>query len=138
MSSANATATTSEPKAPKAKKVKAPKASSNGNGDAPQYGMDRSHDLPWHDKKVSVFKALKALKATSVTGAQPAGKIAAKAGLTEREVRHYVYHAKAAGLTGVAAAEEGGRGYTYYLTAKGAAIDPVKAQKEEQAAKAVK
>lgn len=122
----------------KAATKKAPKkaAKKTTTSDAPaEYGQDRSHDLPWHDKKVAVFKALKSLKAVGATNPKSAATIAEKAGLTARDVRHYCYHAKAAGLTGVATSEEI-RGLGFYLTTKGAALDPTKEQKAEQASKA--
>jgi len=101
---------------------------------APEYGIEKSHDLPWNEKKVAVFKALKALGATGATSARSASDVAKKADVTERDVRHYVYHGKAAGLSDVAEVE-GIRGYAYYLTKKGAAIDAAKAFKDQQAAK---
>jgi biopolymer transport protein ExbD len=97
-----------------------------------QYGIDRSHDLPWHDKKVAIFKALKALGATKSGDAVSAVQVAAKAKVTARDVRHYCYHAKAAGLVDLATIEDV-RGHAFYLTAKGRNIDPVQAQKAEQA-----
>lgn len=121
------TKTAAVKKAPKAKK----------EAEAPMYGAERSHDLPWNDKKVAIFKALKTLKATSASAAKSAGEIAEKADVSNRDVRHYVYHAKAAGLTDIAAQEEEsvGRGYRFYLTAKGAALDPAKELKEQNAGK---
>lgn len=97
-------------------------------------GVTRTKDLPWSEKKVAVFKALKALKAVGQGSAVPAAKVVEKSGLTGRDVRHYVYHAMAAKLTGVATSEAVS-GYVYYLTAKGAEVDPVKALKEQEAAR---
>lgn len=131
-----------EPKAAKPKKAKAPAkkpakpANPSTNGEA-QYGVERSHDLPWNAKKVAVFKALKALKAVGQANAVSATDVAAKAGLSNRDVRHYVYHAKAAGLTGVADLPDV-VGHAYYLTTKGANVDPAKAFKDQEAAKASK
>jgi hypothetical protein len=90
--------------------------------------------LPWHDKKVAVFKALKKAGAVSASTAKAALEIAKLAGCTPRDVLHYVYHAKAARLADVAEVE-GIRGYAFHLTAKGAKLDPVAEQKAEQAAK---
>jgi predicted transcriptional regulator len=98
------------------------------------HGIEREHDLPWNDKKVAIFKALKALGATSAASAKSASEVAKKAGVTERDVRHYTYHAKAAGLTGVVSVE-GARGYAYHLTAKGAKLNPATKLKAQQAAK---
>jgi hypothetical protein len=98
-------------------------------------GTEREKDLPWGDKKVAIFKALKQLKAVGATASKPGVEVAAKAGVTPRDVRHYCYHAKAAGLVGVGPGS-GFAGYGFYLTAKGAAVDPVAAQKAEQKAKA--
>jgi len=129
---------TAKKTAAKAKKATAPKtakktakqpATPADNGQA-QYGVDRSHDLPWNNKKVAVFKALKSLRATSATDARSAKDVAEKASVTARDVRHYCYHAKAAGLTGVAELD-GMHGYGFYLTAKGRNVDPAKALKEQ-------
>lgn len=128
MSETNTTTTTTTEarKAPKGKgKTQEPKT---------QFGVERAHDLPWHDKKVKVFKVLRALGATDGANSAPASKIAKKAGLTARDVRHYCYHAKAAKLVGVAEDVEGIAGYGFFLTAKGQEIDPVAAQKAERAA----
>ena len=41
----------------------APKAAAKAPAKAPgEYGATRTHDVPWNDKKVAVFKALKALR----------------------------------------------------------------------------
>jgi len=116
------TTTVATPAAPKTTK-KARKTKPSASKTKAEYGRVRSHDLPWNDKKVSVFKALKALRAVGVTNARSAADIAKKANLTERDVRHYVYHAASANLAGIATHEDF-RGYVYYLTAKGAALNP--------------
>lgn len=103
-----------------AKKATKP-AASNG---AAQFGMDRDHDLPWNDKKVAIFKAMKKMGAVGATNSKSATEIAEKAQVTSRDVRHYCYHAKAAGLVGVHEMAEI-RGYGFALTAKGEKIDPV-------------
>lgn len=127
--------TTEQPKAKKpARKPAAKKAKPTATKG--ESGMDRSHDVPWSDKKVTVFKALKQCKAIGATNAVSAVKLAEKSGLVARDIRHYCYHAKAAGLVGVATIEDI-RGYGFYLTAKGAAINPTEAQKAEQKAKSV-
>lgn len=119
-----------EPKKTKAKvKAKKPAVAKKP---AAAYGIERSHDLPWNEKKVAIFKALKSLRATNAGSARPAKDIAEKAGLKDKDgnpdtmtVRHYCYHAKAAGLISVNETEAV-RGYTFALTKKGAEIDPVK------------
>lgn len=107
-------------KAPVAKKEKV--AAEKGEG---QFGIERDHDLPWGDKKVALFKALKALKATSEGTAKNVAEIVGKAGdaLDARSVRHYGYHAKAGGLIEVVKVE-GVAGYSFYLTAAGAKVNP--------------
>jgi hypothetical protein len=90
---------------------------------AGQFGIDRDHDVPWNATKVAVFKALKALGCTSASTGRSAEDVAKKAGLDGRQVRHYVYHAKAAGLADVADSDAG---RVYYLTAKGAKLSPAR------------
>lgn len=123
--------------APKAKATVAKKAT-KAKKSAPkaehqvQYGVERDHDLPWNEKKVAVFTAMKKLGAVSVTSSQSATTIAERANVTARDVRHYCYHAKAAGLVDVAKVEDI-RGYGFYLTAKGAKIDPKAELKSKRA-----
>lgn len=134
-------------KAPKAKSEAKPasKKSLEGAANPGQYGINRDHDLPWNDKKVAVFKALKSLKAVGKTNAVSAKSVAEKIGddfdatpaKAAAAVRHYCYHAKAAGLIDAEEGVEGIKGYAFYLTQKGAAVDPVKAHKEQEATKAV-
>jgi len=135
------TTATKEKPAKKEKVTKATKSDKPGAGKKSvkpehiaEYGAERSHDLPWHNKKVAIFKALKALKATSPTQAVSATEVSTKANVTQRDVRHYCYHAKVSGYIGLTSSEAI-RGYGFYLTTKGLAIDPVKAQKEEQKTK---
>lgn len=122
-----------------AKKAPAKKAAPKAETVA-EYGLERSKDMPWNDKKAAIFKALKALKATNSGSAVTAGAVAEKAStdalaITNRDVRHYCYHAKVSGLTDVVETE-GTRGYTFHLTAKGAAVDVNAELKARQAAKA--
>jgi hypothetical protein len=118
--------------------TKGKKAAKAADGAAKQFGMDRDKDLPWNEKKVNIFKALKSLGAAGSHQAVTAADIIAKyPALTDRDVRHYCYHAKAANLVGVAKVE-GDRGYRFYLTAAGAKVDPAKALKEQTAARAAK
>lgn len=94
-------------------------------------GIERDHDLPWNDKKVAIIKALKSLKAFGASSAVSAQDIAKQAKVTNRDVRHYCYHAKVSGLTGVAKTEDV-RGYSFHLTAKGAKCDPVAEAKSQK------
>lgn len=117
------------------KVVKGPAAKANA---APaEHGSERSHDLPWCDKKVTLFKTLKQLKALDAASAVSAKQVVEKSGeaLTGRDVRHYSYHAKAGKLVALAELESG-HGYGFYLTKAGAALDPVKEFKAQEAAKA--
>lgn len=104
------------------------------------FGMERTHDIPWNATKVAIFKALKALKAKDSSSGRSAIDVADKAGFPADDnkrttkVRHYCYHAKAAGLVQCGKVE-GVSGYAFWLTAKGLNVDPVKAFKEQEAAK---
>lgn len=104
-----------------------------------QYGVDRDHDLPWSAKKVALFKALKQLKAVNETKAATAQQIVdvSAGALTPTNVRHYSYHAKAGGLIELAKVE-GAKGYSFYLTAAGNAINPDKALAQQEKDKAAK
>jgi len=114
----------------KAPKVEKPKSEG-------QYGIERSHDLPWSEKKVALFKALKSLKATSQTKAVTASQVAEASGgvLATKDVRHYSYHAKAADLVEVVNVE-GVAGYCFHLTQKGSALNPDKALAQQEKEKA--
>jgi hypothetical protein len=116
----------------KAEKVKADKAAKPAKASKPAadgfkpHGVERAKDVAWTEKKVAVFKALKALKAVNADAAVTATQLITKdANLTGRDVRHYCYHAKAAGLTGIVKLE-GQAGYGFYLTKSGLAVDPAK------------
>jgi hypothetical protein len=120
------------------KEVKTP--TRKGVADTGESGIVRFKDLPWNGKKVALFKALKELKATS-----PARAVSAKVvmdhnpDLSGRDVRHYSYHAKAAGLIEVEKVEKV-PGYSFYLTEAGVAINPDKelAKQRSKGSKAVK
>ena len=129
------TATKEKPKAKKVKKVAKAKSEREV-----EHGIDRKSDLPWCEKKVKLFKALKALKAIgSATSAVGANKVIEKDGtLSGKDVRHYSYAARAAGLIDVYLGLEGIHGHGFTLTAKGAKLDPAKEYKEQEAAKAKK
>ena len=100
----------------------AAKPDASGGRPAGKFGVERDKDLPWCPKKIALFKALKAMRATSPDTAKPVKDVAARAELTARDVRHYAYHARAGGLADVADME-GSRGHCVYLTAKGTAVD---------------
>lgn len=122
--------TAAKPKAKPAAKKLAPKAKPEKK--EAEHGTERKSDLPWCDKKVAVFKALKALNAVNAASARPTDVIAKKANVKPRDVRHYCYHAKAAQLVSIADLEEH-PGWCFYLTAKGQKVDPVAALKEQNA-----
>lgn len=125
-------------KAPKAKaKAEKPGKVADGRTNV-VHGIERDNDLPWCDKKVALFKALKALKAVGLTNAKNGSEIAAKGEISGRDVRHYSYHARAAGLIDLADDVEGIHGYGYFLTAKGAALDPAAEYKKQEATKGAK
>lgn len=106
----------------------AAKPDASGGRPAGKFGVERDKDLPWCPKKIALFKALKAMRATSPDTAKPVKDVAARAELTARDVRHYAYHARAGGLADVADME-GSRGHCVYLTAKGTAVDLAAAAK---------
>ncbi len=105
------------------------------------YGRERNRDLPWNAKKVALFKALRKLGAFTILGGVGSKKLSKASGLSERHVRHYSYHASAAGLIALGEMEDVS-GYIYYLTKKGQKIDPdlelVKQQERRAKAKAAK
>ena len=116
--------TPAKPKqAKKSRKAKTTKAQPATN----EYGMERSHDLPWSAKKVAVFKSLRKLSEAT------AADVAKEAKLTARDVRHYAYHAKAAGLIAVKA--DAGGHYLFSLTTKGKSVNPDAELKAQEAKK---
>lgn len=128
-STANATAT-KEPKAKTTKATKAPKApketkpkAAKGTVENTEKNFIRTKDLPWVPKKVTLFKFLKKMGAVSPVNAVSSKAVAEKSGLSQRDVRHYAYHAKAAGLVEVTQSDDF-PGYGFYLTKKGIAINP--------------
>lgn len=72
-------------------------------------------------KRAAILKALAQLKATVQANAQPAEKIALKAGLTEADVKHYCYKNQTLATEGLIAIckLEGVTGLHYFLTTKG-------------------
>lgn len=99
-------------------------------------GVERSHDLPWSEKKVALFKVLRSPKLNGGEGTAKQISDLSNGKLTTRDVRHYAYHAKAGGLVKVGEAIEGeGVGYHFSLTAAGRKIDPEAAFKSQQEAK---
>ena len=119
-------------------KPKAKKAAKKAKGPA-ESGVERSKDLPWSEKKVALFKALKHPKLNGGIGTAEQLVKLSNGKLTGRDVRHYAYHAKAGGLVKVEEAGEGeGRGYVFSLTAKGRAVDGEALLKERNAARKAK
>lgn len=104
----------------------------------PEYGVEKSKDLAWCPKKLAIFKALKALKATGKDSSVNTGDLAKKADVTNRDARHYSYHAKAGGLIDVFHPAEGSTSYTFALSKKGQALDLATVEKEMKAKKAAK
>jgi len=107
---------------------KAVKAKTNGKDSKkskvnnPQIGITRLIDIAWNTKKLSVFKALKSLKAVGSGNARDTNTIAAKAKCTPKNVRHYCYHALVSKIIGLAQLE-GTKSYSFYLTKKGQKLD---------------
>lgn len=91
-------------------------------------GTERDHDLPWNEKKVKLFKTLKTLKATGPDRGKTTKEVSEASGLSQRDVRHYSYHAMAGGL--IALVENEGQ-YHFYLTAEGAKVNPDQALKAQ-------
>jgi len=118
-------------------KGKVVKKAAEKKKEAPEYGVEKKADVPWCEKKVILIKTLKALRAFNAQTAVPASKVIEKCEgqLTSRDVRHYSYHAMTGGLTSVDTVE-GIKGYAFSLTKKGQEIDPVKAFKDQEKAKA--
>lgn len=128
-------------KQPIKKKTGRPKrerAESSNQEQKTQYGIERTHDLPWGPKKIKIFQVLQAARAYTPDSALAASKVAEKAGVTNRDVRHYCYHAKAADLIGLSVPESGGKAYNFYLTKNGQFIDPVEELRKQEEAKALK
>lgn len=88
-------------------------------------GYERKYDLPWCDKKVAVLTGMLKLQAfvlqTEEKGYGKGGRwtpttsIALKSGESERDVRHYSYHARAGGLVEITPGKE----HTFQLTQLG-------------------
>jgi len=97
-----------------------------------EYGIKKSRDVPWNDTKVKVFKALKALGAKNALKAATTRQVAEKGDVTDRNVRHYCYHARVSGLVEIAQLD-GERAFAFYLTAKGLKVNPDKDLKAQTA-----
>ena len=79
-----------------------------------EWGVMRQHDLPLDKKKVKIIRALVALNATTREVAKPSAEIASRAGVSERDVRHYCYHAQAGGIVDVCQRAYGtGHGFAF-------------------------
>lgn len=102
-----------------------------------QYGAVREHDLPWNENKVQVFKLLRKLGETTASEAAKASN----GTLLSKDIRHYCYHAAAAGLIEVnqyPPDEKTGKGglnvYYFKLTKLGMKVDPDKELAKRKAA----
>lgn len=98
------------------------------------YGHVRRNDVPWNEKKVAIIETMQTMEAVGKRSARGANQIAEYCGLTQRDVRHYCYHAAAGGLVKVLTdisglEDEIGEGYGFYLTAKGRAVDTAAVRK---------
>lgn len=91
----------------------------------------------WTPKRVALVKALKVLGATNARGAETCDKIAAKAKLTEQDVKHYAYKDNDLVANGFVAITEieGETRLGYYATAKGVKALDSAAVKEAGAVK---
>lgn len=129
-------------------------------GDPGNTGIDRTVDTPWNEKKVAIVKAMRALKCFDVSSAASADTIAAKAAtfykgdgeIKAKNVQHYCYHLRAeltlrdhhcsgtsnkrVRLAQCGKGIEGIKGYGFWLTKEGQAIDPAAEFKAQEAGKA--
>lgn len=113
-----------------------PKVAKKVEKKAGESGVERSHDLPWSEKKVALFKLLRSPKLNGGEGTAKQISDLSNGKLTARDVRHYAYHAKAGGLVKVSEAVEGeGIAYHFSLTANGRKIDADAAFKAQQEAR---
>lgn len=103
---------------PKAKRGGGRKRDPNASPSAGEFGMERSSDVPWCEKKGVLLKTLFDGGASDALSAMSTAEVVDSSGLSGRDVRHYGYHAKAGGLVDVATIE-GKRGYCFFLTEKG-------------------
>lgn len=94
-------------------------------------GTERETDLPWSEKKVKIFKALKVMKAFNQDSAQSSSAVAEKAGVSQKDVRHYCYAAQASDTVAICRKEDV-TGYSFYLSTKGRALDPDKELKKQE------
>lgn len=86
------------------------------------HGVPRANNLPLGKTYAAVLAALVACKATAPGTAVGSGAVvaASKGAITPTNARHYTYHGQTENWCGVVTAT-GGRGYLYYITAKGVA-----------------
>lgn len=87
-----------------------------------EYGLVRRADLPWDQRKLTLFRALRSLKATSPATAATTSQLVDESGLSAQHVRHYCYHAIAGNLCQMEK-EAGTAGYKFYLTKEGQKIN---------------
>lgn len=111
---------------------KSSKAAAKKSDRVIEMGAEKTHDVPWSEKKVKVLTALRKLGEATST------QIAEKAGVTQRDARHYCYHAAAGGIAKFEHVEGEENKWYFKLTAKGEKMDFAAEFKAQQAAKAAK
>jgi len=78
-----------------------------------------------NEKRVKIVKAMRALRATTTASGRTATEIAAKAGVTPQDAKHYLYKEQALPKKGYVkiAKHEGSPLLVYYLTASGSKVE---------------
>jgi len=110
--------TTEAPK--KAAKTPAKKAPVKKSAPAAEKGGG----VKWSEKRLTIIRGMKKIRATSPTAARTAADIAGVCGMEEKEIKHYCYYKEqlaVEGYVGIAKIENQKR-LCYYLTAKGMAV----------------
>ena len=85
---------------------------------------EKEGGVRWSEKRLTVIRGMKKIRATSPTAARTAADIAGVCGMEEKEIKHYCYYKEQlaiAGYIGIAKVEDQRR-LCYYLTAKGTAL----------------
>jgi pyruvate/2-oxoglutarate dehydrogenase complex dihydrolipoamide acyltransferase (E2) component len=122
--------TTEAPKkaAKKAAKTPAKKAAKTPAKKAPVKksapAAEKEGGVRWSEKRLTIIRGMKKIRATSPTAARTAADIAGVCGMEEKEIKHYCYHKQqlaTEGYIGIAKVEDQ-KGLCYYLTAKGTAL----------------
>ncbi len=122
--------TTEAPKkaAKKAAKTPAKKAAKTPAKKAPVKksapAAEKGGGVKWSEKRLTIIRGMKKIRATSPTAARTAADIAGVCGMEEKEIKHYCYHKQqlvVEGYVGIAKIEDQKR-LCYYLTAKGMSV----------------